>query len=151
MSCSDAELTCFIFLVSLPCFSRYLYCEKFVLRIFTSYLFNKVLCHLVSAFEQEFLECAKFRESCAIVVLVYLVPSCLRWSENFPRGYFVGPKYFPVGILWVSNFCRGYFVGLKFFPVGISWVRNFFSWVFRWSKIFSRGYFVGPKCFLMNI
>ena len=110
----------------------------------------------MSAFEQEFLECAKFRESCAIVVLVYLVPSCLRWSENFPRGYFVGPKYFPVGILWVSNFLswvfrgsqffsRGYFVGPKFFLVGISLVQDFFSWVFRGSEMFSHEYLMGPR------
>ena len=56
-------------------------------------------------------ECAKFRGSCGSCATV---PACLRGSEHFSREYFVG---------------------LKFFLVGISWVSNFFSWVFRGSKI----------------
>ena len=46
---------------------------------------------------------------------------------------------------------RGYFVGHKFFLVGISWVPIFFSWVFRSSQFFSRGYFVRPNFFLVGI
>ena len=84
--------------------------------------------------------------------LVGLVPSCL-------RGYFVGPKFFPVDISYVSIFflrlfrvpkifsCQR-FVGLKFFLVGIWWVQDlfllgilrfqiFFLWVFREQKFFS--------------
>ena len=88
-----------------------------------------------------YVECAKFCGSCAIVVLLGVVPS---YYHAF------------VGISWVQNifswvFCAfrifslGYFVGPKFFLVGISWVQSFFSWVFCGSKIFSRGNFVGLK------
>ena len=45
-------------------------------------------------------------------------------------------------------FSRGYFVGKKFFIVGISWIPNFFLWAFVGS-VFSRGYFAGPKFFLV--
>ena len=69
------------------------------------------------------LECAKFRGSYAIV------PSCLRGSEIFSRGYSMRPKCFLVGILW-------------------SW--NFSSWMFCGPEISSRGYFVGPKLFLSS-
>ena len=44
-------------------------------------------------------------------------------------------------------FSRGYFVGLKFFLMGISWVPHFFSWIFGGSEIFCRAYFVGPNFF----
>ena len=58
----------------------------------------------------------------------------------------------------VPSYLRGYFVGSKFFLVGVSWVQHVFLWVFcrskyffsqvfRGSKMFSRGYFVGPKFF----
>ena len=73
-----------------------------------------------------FNECAKFRGSRAILGLV---PSCLRGSENFSCGYFVG---------------------LKYFLVGISWVQYFFSWVLRGSKNFSRRYFVGQRFSLVG-
>ena len=60
----------------------------------------------------------------------------------------------------VPSYLRGYFVGSKFFLVGVSWVQNVFLWVFcgskyffsqvfRGSKMFSRGYFVGPKIFFV--
>ena len=86
---------------------------------------------------------AKFRWSHAIVGLV---PSCLRGSEKFFCGYFVGSEYFLMGISWVSNsfswvfrgfkiFSRGYFVGPKFSPVGILRVKDFFSWLFPGPKI----------------
>ena len=63
-------------------------------------------------------ECAKFRESRAIVGLAGLVPLCHR--------AFVGPKYFLMGISCVP----------LFFLVGISWVQDFFSWVFLRFKMF---------------
>ena len=44
-------------------------------------------------------------------------------------------------------FSRGYFMGPKFFLVGIFWVQIFFLWVFRGFKNFSRGYFLGSKIF----
>ena len=50
-----------------------------------------------------------------------IVPLCLRGSKIFFRGYFMG---------------------LKFFLVGISLVPNLFSLVFHGSLIYSRGYFV---------
>ena len=81
------------------------------------------------ALSLEKMDCAKFRGSCAIVGLVGLVPPCLRGSENFSRGYFVGSKYF---------------------LVGISWVSHFFSCVFRGSQFFSRGYFVGPRFYVFQ-
>ena len=73
------------------------------------------------------------RRSCAIV------PSWFRGFKFFSRGYFVGPKFFLVGILWVKIFSHGYFVGPKFF-----------SQVFR-AETFSRGCFMGPRCFLVGI
>ena len=63
-----------------------------------------------------------------------ILSSCL-------REYFVGLKYFLVGISWSQSF----------FLVGISSVQRFFTWVFRDSKIFSRRYFVGPKFFLVGL
>ena len=83
-------------------------------------------------------ECAKFRGSQTIVGLVGLVLSChcavvgvsrikniffgvfrrsqffssvSRGFQMYSGGYFVGPKFFLVGIFWVRNFSRGYFVG----------------------------------------
>ena len=48
-------------------------------------------------------------------------------SKIYSREYFVGPKFFPVGILWVQNFFSGVlsghsfiFVGPKIFFVGVS-------------------------------
>ena len=85
-----------------------------------------------------------------------IVPSSVCLAPKCFLGYFVGPKYFLVGISWVQNifsgvfrvlwvfrvskvFSRGYFVGPKFFRVGISWVQNF-----------SREYLMGPKFFLVG-
>ena len=51
----------------------------------------------------------------------------------------------------LSSCLREYFVGLKYFLVGISWSQSFFSQVFRWSKDFSRGYFVIQRFFLVGI
>ena len=62
------------------------------------------------------------------------MPSCLRGSKIFSRGFFVGP-----------NFFYGCFVGSKFFLVGISCVQ------IRGFKIFSRRCFVGPKVFLAGL
>ena len=64
-------------------------------------------------------ESAKLRGSRATV------PSCLRVSENFSRGYFVGLKFLFVGISWVLIFSCGYFLGLELFLVGILWVQDF--------------------------
>ena len=85
--------------------------------------------HQKSSFWCHSRECAKFRCSGAIVHVMGLVPLCL-------CGYFIGPKFFLVGIAWVSifscgiwwvpNFSRGYFVGPNFFLMGISWVQDFF-------------------------
>ena len=74
-----------------------------------------------------------------------IVPSCL-------RGYFVGPKFFLVGVSWVRIFflCR-YFLGSKVFLAGVSWVQNFFSWIFHEFKISPRGYFVSSNFFLVGI
>ena len=69
-----------------------------------------------------------------------------RGSKIFSRGYFLGLKFFLVGISWVQNFSRGYFVGPKFFLVGIRGSKLFLAGI-RGSKIFSRGYFAGPKFF----
>ena len=55
------------------------------------------------------------------------------YHQVFSRWYFVGPKFFLVGMTWVQNFSLGYFVGLKLFFVGMSWGQNFFSWVFHGS------------------
>ena len=57
---------------------------------------------------------------------------------------------------WVSwvivpSCLRGYFVGWKYFLVGISWVPNFFSWVFCMIQSFFRGYFLGPKFFTVGL
>ena len=67
------------------------------------------------------------------------------WVQNFSYGYFMGLKYFLVGISWSQIFSCGYFVGPRFFLVVILWVQNFVLWVFCGSKIFSRGYFICPK------
>ena len=86
-------------------------------------------------------ECAKIRVWRVIAGLVGLMPLC-------HRGYFLGPKFFLVGISWilfflvgtslVQNFSRGYFVGPKVFLVGIMWVQFFFSALISVdSKIFS--------------
>ena len=94
--------------------------------------------------------------SCAIV------SSCLRGSEIFFLGCFVGPKLFLLGVSWVRNFfsgvfrgsktfSRGFFLGPRFFLVGVLWIQIFFSLVFRGSKIFSRGSFLGPKFFLAGL
>ena len=78
-------------------------------------------------------KCAKFRGSRAVVGLAGLLPSCHRafvgisWVQDFSRGYFVGLKFFLVGISWVQSF----------FLVGISWVQNFLVSI-RGSEIFSR-------------
>ena len=77
-------------------------------------------------------ECAKFCGSRTIMGLVNLVPSCLRGSKIHSRGYFVGPKFFLVGILWVRIFFVWVFRGFKIF----------FSLVFHGSRFFSRGHFV---------
>ena len=57
--------------------------------------------------------------------------------------------------LWLFRgsklFSRGYFVGPKYFLVGISWVQIIFSWVFCGSKMFACRYFVSPKIFLVGI
>ena len=70
------------------------------------------------------------------------VPSWVSWVQCYcailPLWVFRGSKIFS----------RGYLVGLKYFPVGILWVPNLFPWVFRGSKIFSGGYFVRSKFFL---
>ena len=61
------------------------------------------------------IECAKFRGSRVVVGLVGLVPSCLlgiSWVQNIFLWVFRGSQIFS----------RGYFVGLKFFLVGILWV-----------------------------
>ena len=50
----------------------------------------------------------------------------------------------------VPSYLRGYFVGSKFFLVGVSWVL-FSCEYFVGPNIFSRRYFVGPKCFLVDI
>ena len=98
-----------------------------------------------------------------------LVPLCLggsknffscvfRKSKNFSRGYFVGPKFFLVGISGVNIFSRGYFRGSKIFSRGyfgaqkffswiFSWVQNFFSWIFSWVQNFFSWIFRGSKCF----
>ena len=71
----------------------------------------------------ESLERAKFHGLCSIVGLVGLVPLCHR--------DFVGISWGPNFFSWVFResqiFSRGYFVGPKFFLVGISWVQNFLS------------------------
>ena len=48
-------------------------------------------------------------------------------------------------------FSQGYFMGPKFFLMGISQDQNFFSWVSSGSKAFSHGYFMGPKFFLVGV
>ena len=68
------------------------------------------------------IDCAKFRGSRAIVVLMGLMPSCYRafvcisWVWNLFLWVFRGSKIFS----------RGYFVGLKFFLV-IDFVIQRFS------------------------
>ena len=57
-------------------------------------------------------------------------------ASNFFYGYFVGLNFFFVGFSWVQNFCRGYFVNGKFYFVVISWFHDIFWWVFRGPKIF---------------
>ena len=53
-------------------------------------------------------ECDIFRGSCAIAGLAGLVPFCycafvvISGVLNFPRGYFVGLKFFLVGISWLG-------------------------------------------------
>lgn len=55
-----------------------------------------------------------------------------RGSKVLSRWYFVGPRFFLLGISWAWNICYwllygsknfscGYFIGPNFFPVGISW------------------------------
>ena len=72
-----------------------------------------------------------------------------RWSHA------IVPSWVRKVFLWVLRgfriFSHGYFVGLKFFLLGISWVQDFFTWVFRGSKIFSRRYFAGQRFFLLVI
>ena len=97
------------------------------------------------------IECAKFRGSRAIVVLMGLMPSChrafvgiswvwnffswiFRGSKIFSRGFFVGLKFFLVGTSSVQNFPRGYLWVQNFF-VGILG-PNFFWWVFPGSNYF---------------
>ena len=81
-----------------------------------------------------------------------IVPLWLfRGSKLFSRRYFVGPKYFLVGISWVQIIFSWVFLGPKYFLVGISWVQIIFSWVFRGSKMFPCRYFVSPKIFLVGI
>ena len=70
---------------------------------------------------------------------VDLVLSCHRAFVVF-REYFVGSKYYLVGITWVHNFSSWVLRGSKMFPVGISWFQIFFSLVFGGSKIFSGGF-----------
>ena len=57
-------------------------------------------------------------------------------SKNFSGAYFVGPKFFLMGILWVLIVFSWVVRGSKFFLVGISWVQNL-----------SRGYLLGPNFF----
>ena len=81
-----------------------------------------------------------------------IVPLWLfRGSKLFSRRYFVGSKYFLVGISWVQIIFSWVFLGPKYFLVGISWVQIIFSWVFRGSKMFPCRYFVSPKIFLVGI
>ena len=87
------------------------------------------------------IECAKFRGSRAIVVLICLMPSCHRafagisWVWNFFLWVLCGSKLFLVGIRASEIFSRGFFVRpnffrrytwSEFFLVGISWVQLFF-------------------------
>ena len=80
----------------------------------------------------------------------------------FSHGYFIGPKFFLIGISWVQNFSVRYSEGPKCFLLGISWVENIFSWLFCASefillwvicrfKSFSLGYFVGSIFFPVAI
>ena len=98
---------------------------------------------------------------------------------SYLRGYFVGSKFFLVGVSWVlfsceyfvgpNIFSRRYFVGPKCFLVDILWVRNFsrgyfigqffFLWVvcgskyfsISWIQIFFSGVFCGAKVYLVGI
>ena len=83
-------------------------------------------------------ECVKFHGSRTVVGFVGLVLLChlafvvISWVQKF--------------FSWISRgskiFSRGYFMGPKSFPVGISWVQNFFWWIFRGFKIFLVGNYV---------
>ena len=65
-----------------------------------------------------------------------MLPPCLRGFEIFSHGYFMGPRFFLVGISWVRHFFSWvFFVGPKFYLVGISWVQHFS----RGFEIFSSG------------
>ena len=77
-----------------------------------------------------------------------MVPLCLRRPKIFSRVYFVGTKFFLVGVSWARIFLSPVFGGSKFFFVGISWVQR---WAFRVSRFFSRGCFVDPKFFLVGL
>ena len=101
-------------------------------------------------------ECAKFSGLRAIVGIVGLVTSYHRafmgssWVINFFPSVFCGSSIFSHGYFVGPDLFRGYFVGLKFFLVGILWVPNFSSWVFHGSQIFSRRYFAGSKFSLVG-
>ena len=86
-----------------------------------------------------FVKSSDFKVS--VLKFVGHVPSWVSWvwchRAIVPSWVFHGLKIFS----------RGYFVGSKYFLVGISWVPNFFSRVFRGSKVLSRGHFVQPKFF----
>ena len=86
-------------------------------------------------------ECAKFRESRAIVGLMGLVPPCHRafMGPKLSGGYFLGPKFFLVDICWSTIFF-----------VGVSWVQYFFVGLSS-VQHFSCGHFMGPIYFLSGI
>ena len=87
----------------------------------------------------------RFYESSTIVQFALL---SILWVQNFFLWKFPLARIF---ISWVyrgyKRFSRGYFVGPKFFLVGISWVRTLLSWVFCGSNFFYRGYFHDSKIF----
>ena len=82
-----------------------------------------------------YVECAKFCGSRAIVVLLGVVPSYyhafvdISWVQNIFSWVYCGSQIFS----------RRYFVGPKFFLMGILWVQDFFSRKVCGSKISSRG------------
>ena len=78
------------------------------------------------------IECAKFTGLRAILGLAGLVPSC---HHAF------------VGISSNQSFSGEYYVGPKFFLVGISWFQNFLSWLFHGSKVFFSWLFCGSNSF----
>ena len=91
-------------------------------------------------------ECAKFRESRAIVGLMGLVPPCHRAFMG-PKLFwrvFPGSKIFSRWYLLVHNFFCGCFMSPIFF-CGSFIGPILFLWAFHGSNIFSLRYLVGPK------